>query len=91
MDKSERKCPFCPSIEDEIHFLLSCRTYTVLRNDLLDTVEETLKNENLERNDSKIMIKYLLGNTEIAPVVAKYLNKTLELRDFLLEDPKQLM
>ena len=32
----------------------------------------------------------MFGNTEIAPQVAKYLTKTLEIRDFLLEKPKEL-
>jgi len=27
------------------------------------------------RTDEKVMLKYLIGNTEIAPLVAKYIKK----------------
>ena len=91
MALNKRKCPFCPVVEDETHFLLTCNIYSILRNDLLDNVEEKLRDEPLVRTDGQVMIKYLLGNTEISPMVAKYLNKTLKLRDFLIEKPKQLM
>ena len=90
MALNKRKCPFCPVVEDETHFLLTCNIYSILRNDFLDNVEEKLRDEPLVRTDGQVMIKYLLGNTEISPMVAKYLNKTLKLRDFLIEKPKQL-
>ena len=41
-----------------------------------------LRDEPLVRADDQLMMRYLLGNTEIASIVAKYLNKTLEIRDF---------
>ena len=56
---------------------------------MLETVVGTI-NEELNRNDDELMMRYLLGNTQISPVVAKYLKKTMELRDFLIENPKQL-
>ena len=87
----ERKCPFCDLIEDESHFLIKCNNYTVLRNDLLDTIEKKLGDNAIKRMDTKMMLKYLLGNTEIAPIVAKYITKTLELRKFLIDNPKRLM
>ena len=70
---------------------MNCHIYTALRNDLLNTVEEKLKDELMVRTDTKIMLKYLLGNTEIAPLVAKYVTKTLELRNFLIDSPKRLI
>ena len=90
LDINDRKCPFCQLI-DETHFLLTCSTYAILRNDLLDKVEEILRSEPLVRTDNQLMMRYLLGNTEIAPIVAKYLNRTLKIRDFLIEYPKRLM
>ena len=83
---SERKCPFCNLVEDEAILNI----YTALRNDLLNTVEEKLKDESMVRTDRKMMLKYLLGNTEIAPLVAKYVTKTLELRSFLINNPRRL-
>ena len=91
LEISERKCHFCHSVEDETHFLIVCPNYTTLRNDLLNTVQEKLKDESMENFDNKTMLKYLLGNIEIAPIVAKYLSKTLELRDFLIDSPKRLI
>ena len=56
---------------------------------MLVTAEEKL-NEQLTRHEDETMMKYLLGNTKISPIVAKYLRKTMELRDFLIDRPKQL-
>ena len=91
MATNDRKCPFCSSVEDELHFLLTCNTYTTLRNDLLDKVEEKLRDVSLVRTDAQMMMRYLLGNTEIAPMVAKYLTKTLKIRAFLSENPRHLI
>ena len=79
---SERKCPFCLSIEDEKHFLLDCHVYVPLRNELITTVENTLHLVNLRNRGNEILFRYLLGNNKIAPADAKYLSSTLDLRDF---------
>ena len=89
IERIDRKCPFCPAVEDETHFLLHCGTFSVMRECLLNSVRGIL-NENLNRNDDKVMLRYLLGNTQISPIVSKYLRKSMELRDFLIENPKQL-
>ena len=60
-----------------------------MRECLLNSVRGLL-NENINRNDDKVMLRYLLGNTQISPIVSKYLRKSMELRDFLIENPKQL-
>ena len=91
LEINERKCSFCNCVEDEPHFLIVCPTYTPLRNDLLKTVQEKLEDVSWGNIDSKTTLKYLLGNIEIAPIVAKYLCKTLELRNFLIDSPKRLM
>ena len=57
---------------------------------MIDTVVGTL-NEELNRNDDEMVLRYLLGNTQISPVVAKYLRRSIELRDFLIDSPKQLI
>ena len=38
----DRKRPICPNLEEEAHFLLHCRTLSVLRDSLVDTVMQTL-------------------------------------------------
>ena len=77
-------------MKQELHFLIVCPNYTPLRNDLLQLVQEKLKDESLEKFDNTTMLKYLLGNIEIAPIVAKYLKKTMELRNFLIDSPKRV-
>ena len=89
IDKEDRICPFCSIFEDENHFLLHCRTYAPLREIMLTKVEERLS-ERLDYNNEEKMMKYLLGNKEASPIVAKYLKNTMELRDFLVYKPKQL-
>ena len=88
--KHERRCPLCFCFEDEKHFLLNCPVFAHLRNDLISTVEKTLKMNNLRRRNSDEIFGYLLANIEVAPIVAKYLSKTMELRGFLAEKPKRL-
>ena len=74
-----------------VNFWKSVLLRANLRNDLLDKVEEILRDEPLVRTDNQLMMRYLLGNTEIAPIVAKYLNKTQKIRDFLIENPRRFM
>ena len=87
--KEDRICPFCSAYEDEKHFLLHCYIYSNLRETLLITAEEKL-NIQINGCEDDILMGYLLGNTEISPIVAKYLRKSTELRDFLIDRPKQL-
>ena len=56
---------------------------------MLEAVREELSEE-LDRNDDEPILRYLLGNIQISPIVSKYLRKTMELRDLLIEKPKQL-
>ena len=39
--KDNRHCPFCGSnlIEDEVHFLFRCPTYSMIRNNFCDKVK----------------------------------------------------
>ena len=55
---------------------------------MLEAEREELSEE-LDRNNDEIMLRYL-GNIQISPIVSKYLRKTMELRDLLIEKPKQL-
>jgi hypothetical protein len=91
LEISERKCPFCHSIEDETHFLIVCTNYVPLRNEFLKSVQEKLKEVKIEKLDDKTLLKYLLGNIKIAPIVAKYLKRTMELRNFLIDSPRRIL
>ena len=89
LDKTMRICPFCTSVEDEIHFLNKCETFRHIRTDLLSNVEETLNIRNLRYMEGKPLLKFLLEQEKIAQMVAKYLTKSMELRDFLIENYRQ--
>ena len=65
--KPDRKCPFCPNVEDEVYFLLHRRTISVLRESLVVTVVQTL-NEEINRTDERTMFGFLLGNAQISPI-----------------------
>ena len=67
LEISERKCSFCNCVEDEIHFLIDCPTYDPLRCDLFNAAEEKLSDVDFKSFDRKTMLKYLLGNIELAP------------------------
>ena len=41
-------------------------------------------------NDANHMMKYVMGYTKIVLIVAKYLTKTLTIRDFLFEKHRLL-
>ena len=86
LDKTMR---ICPSVEDEIHFLNKCETFRHIRTDLLSNVEETLNIRNLRDMEGKSLLKFLLEQEKLAQLVAKYLTKSMELRDFLIENHRQ--
>ena len=46
LDRNMRTCPFCTSVEDEIHFLTKCEAFRYIRADLLSKVEEYFPNPN---------------------------------------------
>ena len=92
INKELRCCKFCPgSIEDEIHFLTKCKTYSIPRKIFMDNVEDNVRSVRFrEMSDEQIFI-FLLTNTSIAPLVAKYLAQTLQLREFLISEHKGYM
>lgn len=91
LDKSARICPFCNTVEDEIHFLINCKEFRHVRAELLTKVAEVINIPNIETREHKDLFKLLLSRKEILPLVAKYLNKSMELRDFLIEKPRQFI
>ena len=88
LEKSARKCPFCSSFENEAHFLLKCKTFSALRERLFTDVTSKIETFYWSNDQQKLII--LMGNLDVAPSVAKYLTRTMQLRDFLMSNPKQL-
>ena len=87
IDKTERFCPFCPNlIETESHFLLQCKTFSILRRTLLAEVENIVPTFNQVCDQDKFLI--LLNNENIANQVGDFVHKALNCRRFLLNKPK---
>ena len=89
LEKDMRICPFCTSVEDETHFLTKCKIFRHMRAGLLLKVSEILNIQNLTNMEGKTLLKLLLGHESLARLVAKYLTRSMELRDFLIESYRQ--
>ena len=86
--ENQRLCPFCDNrIENEQHFVMECPTYNVLRQNLFDNI---IENEN-EFNGLNELEKFcfLLTELDAGDLISDYLNKSFQIRKYLLEKPKQ--
>ena len=82
----ERCCLFCQNttIEDEIHFLITCPTFNTLRNDILADFEIGIINHPFLSSKEKFVS--LWGDPSLA--LAKFTYKAFQLREFLIQKPK---
>ena len=83
IEKSQRFCHFCPGkLEDELHFLLECKTFEALREELLI---ETSKIENtILQIENRQKFLMLLTNPIIIHLTADYISRMSNAREFLL-------
>ena len=81
LDRTERFCPFCPkSIEDEIHFLLDCKTYQHLRCEFLEITKKHVPHFLLQSD-----VQNFCSLLKDAPQpTSQFIYKISELREFLL-------
>ena len=85
IDKNRRFCPFCPnSIEDERHFLIQCKQYKHIRQELLENVRLVFPSIHNQCHDQRFL--NLISKTPIS--VSHFIFKALELRDFFLAKPR---
>ena len=86
LDETRRVCPFCKNqVENEIHFLITCPTYNVLRNPLFLKIQENARYFEL-LSDREKFIRIL---AEPNAAVASYVYKIMELREFLINSYRQ--
>ena len=83
--REQRFCPFCKnSIEDEIHFLIECKTYEEKRERLLIDIQrdnsDFLSKNNLEKG------KFLLSNKSVARITSRFVNECTLLRNDILKN-----
>ena len=78
--KNKRFCPFCPNlVEDEMHFLLFCPTYTTNRVSLfqkLNIQQQIIHQEQLFR--------FLMINRNTVYITANFLKIAIHIRQFLV-------
>ena len=91
LQEHQRLCPFCDNkIENEQHFVIECPTYNVLRQKLFHDIAEN-NNEFNELNEFEKFC-FLLTAKDAGDLISEYLeylNKTLQIRKYLMEKPKQ--
>ena len=86
--ENQRFCPFCENkIENEQHFIMECGTYNVLRQQLLADMMEIDNGFNTLDEHEKFC--FLLTTPDAGNSISKYLNRTLQIRKYLMENHKQ--
>ena len=87
--KEHRFCPFCPNtVETEIHFLLLCPVYDLLRGEVMGSINIIKPSFTFYTNEQKL--QFLLSNTDNLNI-CKYISNAFKLRTFLNTKPKMLI
>ena len=87
VDVAERWCPFCLNrIETEKHFLLQCKLYTSIREELFRGVLLIFPTFSTLLENEKFFI--LMSHAECIPHTALFTHKAFEIRSFLINSPK---
>ena len=85
--KNLRFCPFCTDkVEDEMHFLINCPVYNNLRIPFLDS----LGTESISLGDTPDSDVFISLMTKSLEEVAIFTKNAFELREFLINNPKNL-
>lgn len=88
LQENERLCPFCDNkIENEFHFVMECNTFDVLRQQLFIEMVG-IDNVFNELDDNEKFI-FILSKPEASKIAGEYVNKTFQIRSFLLEHHKR--
>ena len=88
MNFLDRTCPFCPGqIENEFHFLIKCKTYSKLRENLINQIKPITIGFFYPRNE-EFLFWFLLNNPIISALTARFIRLSMDLRAFLLRGPR---
>ena len=88
LDENQRTCPTCKNgIESKQHFLMSCTTYRTHREKLMADVTEI--SPTFTGMDENERLFFLLNEPCMSELIGKYINKTLLVRKFLLENHRE--
>ena len=83
-----RECQLCPGhlVEDETHFLLSCTTFSSLREELFTETRKIFPRFHYNTREQKMV--YLLSENKIIKLTGSFIQNAIELRRFLLDKHK---
>ena len=85
--KELRFCHFCRNtVESELHFLIECPTYRILRKELINMT--TTKKPFFAYYTQIEKFQYLLSDENIR-VTPRYIHSSLEIWEFLIKHPKK--
>ena len=80
LDRNLRFCPFCPNeVEDEIHFMITCKNYTGDRYELFEQMCKI--NPTFPYIDEKEQFKMLVSNINILKHTAQYISNSFDKRE----------
>ena len=83
---NNRLCYFCKTeVEDEIHFVVKCKTYCQLRREILNKC--IYYNANFEYYSDKEKFVFLLTNQHLQTMVAEFCYLANQMRTSLMEYP----
>ena len=91
LDINQRNCPLCPenALEDELHLLLTCNTFSSFRKDLFRVAKHFIPRfETLSKEEQ---LKKLLSSDNVIISTGNFLYKTLGVRRFLLNEHKNVI
>ena len=84
--KEMRFCPFCVNtVENEVHFLLQCKTYDNIRKNF---IEKYANDENFQNLDHSTQFSQILTDMDNISEAAHAINKMFHCRNFILEKHK---
>ena len=87
LEELQRCCPFClNAIETEQHFLLDCKTYSSIREELFQEILPIYPSLNLLSDREKFIT--LMSNEMYIQQTARFTHKAFEIRSFLVNNPK---
>ena len=87
IDAEQRFCPFCPdAVEDEFHFLLYCPTYNIQRSAFLDPITSIIHNFSMLPDSQK----FELVMSHMDPDLCCFVSNTMDIREFLVNNPRRL-
>ena len=86
LQKELRICSLChEGIGDEVHFISSCSTYHIMREEYYNNLHSS--NPNFQSYTDNEKLKYLMTNLDIN--TGKFIYKCFDVRTFLLNNPKR--